>query len=145
LRPSLSSVLLALTVPAAVLALAAPAGADTPPVPVSDAPQPVSGPEVASLPAAPVDAAAPALQPVSYRGDVLRVRVSKPGRVEIRYLRMDRLAHVVETKSVAVHAGVNALPLRRWMRPGRYRVTVQAVDASGNASRPLTLRLHVRR
>ena len=145
MRLSLSPVLLALTAPALVLALAVPAGADAPPVPVAGAPQPVSGPEAASFPAAPVDSSAPALQRVSYRGNVLRVRVSNPGRLQIRYVRLDRLAHVVETKTVAAHAGVNALPLRRWMRPGRYRITVQALDAAGNESRPLILRLNVRR
>jgi hypothetical protein len=143
----LPSTPLAVTAVLASLALAAPAGADTAPTPVSSAPQPVTGPAAAPLSAVAgvLDTAAPALRAVSYRRNVLRLAVSEPGRLEIHYLRMDHLAHVVETETVGARAGDNALALRRWMRPGRYRITVDATDALGNASRPLHLKLRVRR
>src|SRR3954449_11301496 len=77
---------LVLTAVLASLALAAPAGADTTPTPVSSAPQPVTGPGGALTAAAGVlDTAAPALRPVSYRRNVLRLAVSEPGRLEIHY------------------------------------------------------------
>src|SRR4051794_33653731 len=142
----LPSTPLVLTAILATLALAAPAGADTAPAPVSSAPQPVTGPGEALIGVAGViDSAAPALRPVSYRRNVLHLAVSEPGRLEIHYLRIDHLAHVVESENVGARAGDNALALRRWMRPGRYRVTVDALDAAGNASRPLPLGLRVRR
>src|SRR3954453_20620757 len=138
---------LCLTAVLASLALAAPAGADTAPTPVSSAPQPVTAPaEPTTTVAGVIDTAAPALSPVSYRRNVLRLAVSEPGRLEIHYLRTDdHLAHVVEHETVSAQAGDNALALCRWMRPGRYRVTVHALDRAGNASRPLHLELRVRR
>jgi hypothetical protein len=142
----LPSTPLVLSAVLASLALAAPAGADTAPAPVSSAPQPITGPGQALTTVTGVlDTAAPALRPVSYRRNVLRLAVSEPGRLELHYLRIDHLAHVVETETVGARPGENALALRRWMRPGRYRVTVDAVDVAGNASRPLHLQLRVRR
>jgi hypothetical protein len=137
---------LALTAVLASLALAAPAGADAGPTPVSSTPQPVTGPgDALSSVAGVIDTAAPNLRPLSYRRNVLHLALSEAGRLEIHYLRIDHLAHVVEHETVGARAGDNALALRRWMRPGRYRVTVDALDAAGNESRPLHLELRVRR
>jgi len=136
LRPS---PLLSPAVLLAALALAAPAGAQ--------APAPPAPTDVASttLATAPVDTAPPSVRRVAYRRSVLHLQISEPGRLEIRYARIDKRAHVFETKTVAVRAGDNALALRRWMRPGRYHVAVMALDEAGNASRPLRLKLNVRR
>ena len=41
--------------------------------------------------------------------------------------------------------GANDLPVRRVMRRGRYRITLVAVDASGNRSRPARAGLRIRR
>jgi hypothetical protein len=140
LRPS---PLLSPAVLVAALALAAPAGAQSP-APPAGPPQPT---DVASntLATAPVDTAPPSVRRVAYRRSVLHLQISEPGRLEVRYARIDKRAHVFETKTVAVLAGDNALVLRRWMRPGRYHVAVMALDEAGNASRPLRLKLNVRR
>jgi len=102
-----------------------------------------ASPLAPNLPA--VDAAPPAVRRVSYRRNRLRVSVSEPGRLQLRYVPLDRRAHIVDLETVGVRAGDNVLALRRWMRPGRYRISILALDAAGNASRPLHMRLLVRR
>ena len=81
----------------------------------SNTPQPVTGDAPSTTAPAAVDAAAPQLARVSLRRATLRVRLSEPAKLTIR--------------------------LSRWLRHGRYHVSVVATDAAGNVSRPVRLAL----
>jgi plastocyanin len=126
---------------------AGPAPSSGAPDPSSSAPQPVTGPTATPVAgtAGAVDTAPPTVRRVSYKRNVLRLRLSEAAKLELRYVRVSRRGHVVETKSVGVSSGDNVIALRRWMHPGRYRVSVLAFDAAGNASKPMRLKLRVRR
>jgi plastocyanin len=131
----------------------APSGSGTAPAPSNGAPTPAGGTaQPTSGPAGPVtagtagvDAAAPTLSSVRFRRNALRLRVSEASKLVIRYVRTGRSGHVVAKKTVSAKAGANTIALRRWMRPGRYRVSVTAIDAAGNLSRVARLKLTVRR
>ena len=92
-----------------------------------------------------VDAAAPAVRGLAFRANALRLQLSEAARLEVRYVRAGTKAHTVTKRIVSGKAGANAISVRRWMRPGRYRVSILAIDAAGNASRPARLQLTVRR
>ena len=89
-----------------------------------------------------VDSAAPVVWPASARRGVLRLRVSEPGQVTISARRAGGGA--VRTRVVAVHAGANAVALRRWLGAGRFRVALVVADAAGNRSAVRRLRLAMR-
>jgi plastocyanin len=130
-----------------VVAAPAPAPAPAPgPAPTDGAPQPVTGDQPTPATNAPaVDAAAPTLGRVTFRRSALRLRLSEPARLVIRYVRLGTRAHVVGKRTVRARTGLNAISVRRWMHAGRYRVSIVAVDAAGNASRPARIKLTVRR
>jgi plastocyanin len=94
-----------------------------------------------SAPPAAVDAAPPTLQRVSLHRGTLRVRLSEASKLTVRIRR--RGSHRVARHRLHGHAGINRIRLVRWLRPGRYSVSVVATDAAGNRSR--ALRLSVRR
>jgi hypothetical protein len=78
---------------------------------------------------------------------VLRFRLSEAGPVTIaiQRRRRPRRVHVATLRRPGV-AGPNRVRLgRRLSKPGRYRVTVRAADAAGNASRPVAVRFRIRR
>jgi hypothetical protein len=125
----------------------APSPAPAPaPAPADGAPQPVSGPEPAPATDAPaVDAAAPTLGQVTFRRSALRLRLSEPARLVVHYTRLATRVHVVRKHTIRARQGLNTISVRRWMHPGRYRVSIVAIDAAGNASKPARLQLTVRR
>ena len=69
---------------------------------------------------------------------------SNPGGVKDSPFQSKR-AHAVGRRTLRAHKGLNTISVRRWMHPGRYRVSIVAVDAAGNASQPARLKLTVRR
>jgi hypothetical protein len=81
-------------------------------------------------------------------GSFLRFRLSEAARVTLRFARLRRGRYVTVPGAVALsaRAGLNRvrfqgrLSRRRSLRPGRYRVTVAAVDAAGNRARARTAR-----
>jgi plastocyanin len=127
----------------------APAGQPSAPVPSGNSPQAVSGPagpvSAGAAGAAGVDAAAPTLGNVAFRGGAVRMRLSEAAKLTVRYVRAGGKAHVVVTKTATGRAGQNTVAVARWMRPGRYRMSIVAVDAAGNASKAARLKLTVRR
>jgi len=88
-----------------------------------------------------VDASAPALQQVSVRRVVVRVRLSHPAQLTIRVRRVG--APRVDKHVLAAQPGVVAIRLAPWLRSGagRYHVSIVATDTAGNVSRPLRLSL----
>jgi hypothetical protein len=73
------------------------------------------------------------------RGTVLRFSSSEAGALSIRIERA-RTAQKVATLTRAIEAGPGSLVLSgrigtRWMRPGRYRLTLTVRDAAGNRSK----------
>ena len=123
----------------------APSGS-TSPTPAGSTAQPVSGPAgPVTAGTAGADAAAPTLSKVRFSRNALRLRLSEASKLVIRYVRTGRKGHVVAKKTVHGKAGANTIALRRWMRPGHYRVSVTAIDAEGNLSRAARLKLNVRR
>jgi plastocyanin len=88
-----------------------------------------------------VDAAAPTVNRVSLNRSTLKVRLSEPAKLTIRYRKQG--AKKVGKKVVTGRQGTNAIQLSKLMRSGRYRVSVVATDAAGNVSK--ALRLTVRR
>ncbi len=109
-------------------------------------PQGVSGPAgPVTAGTAGVDAAAPSLSKVRFSRGALRLRLSEASKLTIRYVHAGHRGHIVATRTLTGRAGANNIALRRWMRPGRYRISVVATDATGNVSRPARLKLTVRR
>jgi hypothetical protein len=88
-----------------------------------------------------VDAAAPTVKRVSLSRTTLRVRLSEAAKLTIRYRKAG--AKKVGKKVVQGRKGVNAIKLSKLGSKGRYRVSIVATDAAGNASK--VLRLAVRR
>ena len=88
-----------------------------------------------------VDAAAPTVKRVSLSRSTLRVRLSEAAKLTIRYRKAG--AKKVGKKVVHGRKGVNAIKLSKLGSKGRYRVSIVATDAAGNASK--ALRLSVRR
>jgi plastocyanin len=129
----------------------APAGAPgspagSTPSSTGSASQPVSGPAgqvVAGV--AGFDAAAPAVSKPAFRKNALRVRLSEAARLTVRYVKTGAKAHTVASRKLNAKKGLNTFAVRRWMRPGTYRVSIVAMDAAGNASKPVRLKLTVRR
>src|SRR4051812_2348938 len=116
------------------------------PPPAGSSPQAVSGPAgPVTAGSAGVDAAAPTLSKVAFKRGVLRLRLSEASKLTIRYVHTGARKHVVAKRIVTGRAGANQIAVRRWMRPGRYRVSVLATDATGNVSQPARLKLTVRR
>jgi hypothetical protein len=75
----------------------------------------------------------------------LRVRVSEPARLRISVARRGRRRLVrVRFLRRRAHAGVNRFRLGRYRKRGRYRVTVRAVDAAGNASARKRVRFRIK-
>ena len=91
-----------------------------------------------------MSAAAPAVRSRGVRANRLRLQVSEDSRLVVRYVRVGDRGHVIHNRSVSVRKGLVSLRLDRWMRAGRYRLVIVALDRSGNASRPLKLRVAVR-
>jgi plastocyanin len=131
-----------------------PGGGGSPqPQPGGGTPQPTTGSSSAPVGGAPaagpagdatasaVDAAAPAVQRLSVSRSRLRVNLSEPAKLTIRFRKQG--AHKVGKKVVTGHKGANAIQLAKLMRAGRYRVSIVATDAAGNTSK--ALRLTVRR
>jgi hypothetical protein len=77
----------------------------------------------------------------------LRLGLGRPAAVTIRLDRLrthkaPKRARVVRLRKVSLH---RALRIRaRGLRPGRYRLTIRATDATGLLAAPLRLRLRVR-
>ena len=103
-------------------------------------PQPTTGNEPAGPAgqAASVDSAAPAVKRVSVRRGTVRVRLSEPAKLTVRYRKVG--AKAVHKKVVTGHKGTNAIKLGK-LAHGRYRVSVVATDAAGNVSKALRLSL----
>jgi hypothetical protein len=94
------------------------------------------------------DATAPVLTAARVKRGALRFALSEPARVTARLARRvcGRVAgkrrcrmRRTRTLSLAAAAGPNALALPGKLRRGRYRVTLVAVDAAKNRSRPVRL------
>jgi plastocyanin len=100
-----------------------------------------AGPAGESAAASGVDAAAPTVQRVSLSRTALRVRLSEPAKLTIRYRKVG--AKKVGKKVVSGRKGTNVIKLAKLMRNGRYHVSVVATDAAGNVSK--ALRVQVRR
>jgi hypothetical protein len=74
----------------------------------------------------------------------LRIALAAPGRVRIVIdRRVRRHRHRVSRRTVAAPLAARVLRLRTHVRPGRYRVTVIALDDQGHASRPVRRMLTV--
>jgi plastocyanin len=101
-----------------------------------------AGPVTAGI--AGVDAAAPTVSKPAFRKNVLRLRLSEASKLTVRYVKTGK-AHTVASRKLTAKKGLNTFSVRRWMRPGSYRVSIVAVDAAGNASKPARLKLTVRR
>jgi streptogramin lyase len=76
----------------------------------------------------------------SHRGTTLRFRVSEPvrARVAVARLRHGRHARAMGSLSRTVHGHARVRVRRvkgKWLKPGRYRITVTARDTSGNRTR----------
>jgi PKD domain len=128
-------------------------------VPAPPAPPPAAGdPPVADppvvippadTPAAPsaTDRTAPAFTKLSATKKAVRFSLSEPARVSVRVERAKgkRWKKVKSVATAARAAGTRAVSLKKLkLRAGAYRVTVTAVDAAGNRSRPRTLRFRVK-
>jgi plastocyanin len=108
--------------------------------------QPVSGPAgVVTAGIAKVDGAAPTVAKPSLRNGVLRLRMSEPAKLTVRYVKTGGTAHTVVTRKLSAKKGANTFAMRRWMRPGRYRVSITAIDAAGNVSKTARIEATVRR
>ena len=79
------------------------------------------------------------------RRNVLRVRLSEAAKLTVRYVKTGTKAHTVATRKLTAKKGLNTFSVRRWMRPGSYRVSMVAMDAAGNVSKTVRLKLTVRR
>jgi plastocyanin len=117
-------------------------GTATAPTTTGSSAQPVTG---STGSAAGADAAPPTVRGLAFRANALRLQLSEASKLELRYVRSGTKGHVVTKRVISGKAGANAISVRRWMRPGRYRVSIIAIDAAGNASRPARLQLTVRR
>jgi hypothetical protein len=74
----------------------------------------------------------------------LRIALAAPGHVRIVIdRRVRRHRHRVSRRTVAAPLAARVLRLRTHVRPGRYRVTVIALDDQGHASRPVRRMLTV--
>jgi plastocyanin len=108
--------------------------------------QPVSGPAgQVTAGVSGVDAAAPTLAKPSFRSNALRVRLSEAAKLTVRYVKTGTKAHTVASRKLSAKKGLNTISVRRWMRPGTYRVSIVAMDAAGNVSKTARLKLTVRR
>src|SRR3954470_14301181 len=135
------------TVVDAAPAAGAPAGSSAgAPSSAGSTSQPVSGPAgQVSAGVAGLDAAAPTLSRPSFRKNALRVRLSEAAKLTVRYVKTGTKAHTVASRSLKAKKGLNTISVRRWMRPGTYRVSIVAMDAAGNVSKTARLKLTVRR
>ena len=88
-----------------------------------------------------VDGAAPTVKRLSLSRSTLRVRLSEAAKLTIRYRKAG--AKKVGKKVVKGRKGTNKIKLSTLGSKGRYRVSIVATDAAGNASK--ALRLSVRR
>jgi hypothetical protein len=127
----------------------APAPAPAPPPPASAATAPAPAPPPAPAPEtlAPeplVDVSPLRLRRVSADRGRLRFHAIRPGRLVLRARRLDGRRRDVYTRTLAVRPGVNAIRLRDWLWGRRYRATLTAYDAAGNAAQPVRLTLRVR-
>ena len=90
-----------------------------------------------ALPSVP-DRTAPIVSRIRVVGRRLTFRLSEAATVRIVVVRRVEGRRRATTRFVVPisgHAGTNALRLSQWLRRGRYRVTITAVDAAGNRSR----------
>jgi hypothetical protein len=114
------------------------------PTPSGSTAQPTSGAAAGpagEAAASGVDAAAPTVKRLSVSRSTLRVRLSEAAKLTIRYRKAG--AKKVGKKVVRGRKGVNKIKLSSLGSKGRYRVSIVATDAAGNASK--ALRLSVRR
>ena len=89
-----------------------------------------------------VDASRPTLQRLGFRANVLRLSLSTDERLVIRFRRAG--SRKGATRTVQAAKGTVRLRLRRWMRPGRYRVSITGLDRAGNASAVLRTSVTIR-
>jgi plastocyanin len=87
--------------------------------------------------------AGPALRVLGARANRLRLRLTAPSRLVVRHVRADGPRRL-RTRTLHAAAGTVRLPLDRWMKPGRHRVSVMAFDALGRPSAPVRLVVSVR-
>lgn len=108
--------------------------AETPAVTTAEAPAPAS-PTPASLTPA-QDTLAPAIGRVSVKGGRVRFTLSEAAQVQVRLQRKrgTRWVSLLTRKRVAGKAGDNRVRLVS-LRPGRYRVVLEASDAAGNTAK----------
>jgi plastocyanin len=112
-----------------------------PPSPAATAAEPLAG--APGLPAGTLDAAPAAqIRVLGVRGNRLSLWVHEPSRFVVRHVRSDG-ARRVRTRLLDARPGPLKLRLDRWMGAGRHRVTILALDAAGNASQPVRLRVRV--
>jgi plastocyanin len=90
-----------------------------------------------------VDAAPHVLRAAGSRGTLV-LTLTKRSRVVLRFVRIGA-RHRVITRTINARAGITRLTLRHWLFGARYRASVIAFDAAGNMSKPVRLRLEVRR
>ena len=128
---------------------AAPAPAPEP-TPTTETPAPAPSTETAPPPAdtqttpAAVDRTPPVIRNVRLRrlARALRVqlRLSERSRVTVTVKHgKRRVARLVKTGA----SGRNSLSIRKALAPGRYVVTLQAIDGAGNRAKPVAVRLEV--
>ena len=86
-----------------------------------------------------VDPAAPALRVSVSRTRVLTVNAGKSGRLIVRARNL--ATKKIARRSYRVHAGSNRVSLKRLLSAKRYRLSVVLVDAAGNRSAPVRLKV----
>ena len=147
---------LLVTSAAAVALTAAPAVATEGPAAPGAIPVPVAlmVPNFAPLPAPTSSGSGPVIRSARLasrrirRGQRARLRLSlsEPGRVRIVIQRRVKGRHTA-TRAFTIPARKTTVSVRlpRRLPPGRYRITVVAIDATGDRSRPVRRTLVVRR
>ena len=106
--------------------------------PAADAAAPSAGEPAAGT----VDAIRPTLRRVGFRANVLRLTLSTDERLVLRFRRAG--ARKSATRTIQARRGTVRLRLRRWMRPGRYRVSITGFDRAGNATAALRTNVTIR-
>lgn len=101
----------------------------------------------------PPDTTAPVVSKVKFRfkagkGGALRLRVSENAKVRIAFVPLPKGKG--KRKKVVINRQAMAGPLtqklgKRRLKPGRYRLTIVAMDAAGNISKPIVRKVKVKR
>jgi hypothetical protein len=100
-------------------------------------PAPVASP----APAPPSAPAKPVISHVKVARGAVSFRLSEPATVRLRFRRRGHRA--IARRQVAARAGANRVRIA--LRPGRYRLTLVALDRAGARSRPATVRFTLTR